>query len=377
MRAGKAAVLLEGAWQTLEQATARNAGFALGFNRRFVTEFKPPGLEAEEYIGKGVTFTREGDAVTAELSPQTVNELLAAGGLPVFGRRRGGGPIEDAKGSVVFRITNGVLAGFTVKLNGSRAAGFGRTLKLDRTITTSITGLGTTRVDVPEDAKEIVDALIAGRRPDVFVPEPGFHALFDGRTLAGWEGRPGFWSVEDKAIIGRTTKENPLTGNTFLFAKAGGKDLIVDDFELRLSYRITADNDKGFANSGIQYRSQNRGNFVAAGYQADIEAGSQHSGILYDEAGGAGGRGIMASRGQMVTWTLERQEGDHGAAREARRRSRRRSRRTTGTNMSSSHAATIFSTSSTASRPWMFSTTSRPNGWTRAFSRSSFTPASR
>ena len=109
--------------------------------------------------------------------------------------------------------------------------------------------------------------------------------------------------MEDKAIIGRTTKENPLKGNTFLFAKASGKDLIVDDFELRLSYRITAENDKGFANSGIQYRSQNRGNFVAAGYQGDMEAGTQYSGILYDEAGGAGGRGIMALRGEVVTWS--------------------------------------------------------------------------
>ncbi len=301
-RGGKAAVLHEGNWQTLEQATARSAGGPLGFNRRLVTEFKPPGLQAEEYIGKGATFTREGDAVTAELSAETVNELLAAGGPPGFGRRRGGGAIKDPKGSVAFRIANGVLAGFTVKLGGSREM-FGRTMKLDRTITTNITGLGTTRVDVPEDAKEIVEALIAARRPDVFVPEPGFHKLFDGRTLAGWEGRPGFWSVEERAITGRTTKENPLKGNTFLFAKANGKDLLVDDFELRLSYRITADNQKGFANSGIQYRSKNRGNFVAAGYQGDMEAGTHYSGILYDEAGGAGGRGIMALRGEMVTWT--------------------------------------------------------------------------
>ncbi len=137
------------------------------------------------------------------------------------------------------------------------------------------------------------------------MPEPGFRKLFDGRSLAGWEGRPGFWSVEDRAIVGRTTKENPTQGNTFLFARSAGKDLIVDDFELRLSYRITADNDAGFANSGIQYRSRDRGDFVAAGYQADIEAGPTFSGILYDEAGGAGGRGIMADRGEKVTWTSD------------------------------------------------------------------------
>jgi putative heme-binding domain-containing protein len=133
--------------------------------------------------------------------------------------------------------------------------------------------------------------------------EDGFHRLFDGRSLDGWEGRPGFWSVEDGAIVGRTTKEKPTKGNSFLFAKSAGKNLIVQDFELRLSYRITADNDAGFANSGIQYRSLDRGDFVAAGYQADMEAGSRYSGILYDEAGGAGGRGVMADRGEKVVWT--------------------------------------------------------------------------
>ena len=158
---------------------------------------------------------------------------------------------------------------------------------------------------MPEDAKEIVEALIAGRRPDVFVPEPGFKKLFDGRSLAGWEGRRGFWSVEDRAVTGRTTKENPTRGNTFLFARPGGKNMVVNDFELRLSYRISAHNDKGFANSGIQYRSLDRGDFVAAGYQADIEAGDRFSGILYDEAGGAGGREIMADRGEAVTWTAD------------------------------------------------------------------------
>ncbi len=44
---------------------------------------------------------------------------------------------------------------------------------------------------------------------------------------------------------------------------------------------------------------------MAAGYQGDIEAGGQFSGILYDEAGGAGGRGIMARRGEALTWTSD------------------------------------------------------------------------
>ena len=90
-------------------------------------------------------------------------------------------------------------------------------------------------------------------------------------------------------------------GKNFLIAKAGDQNLIVDDFELRFSNRIVADNAVSFANSGVRYRSKDLGNFDVGGYQGDFEAGSTYSGILYDEAGGAGGRGIMAQRGELVS----------------------------------------------------------------------------
>ncbi len=135
--------------------------------------------------------------------------------------------------------------------------------------------------------------------------ESGFVSLFNGRDLTGWAGRPEHWSVEDGVLTGRTTKENPARGNNFLIAKVGDKNRVVEDFELRFSYRIVANNNSGFGNSGVQYRSFDKGNFVVAGYQADFEAGSTYSGILYDEGGGAGGRGIMAERGEVVKWSAD------------------------------------------------------------------------
>ena len=33
---------------------------------------------------------------------------------------------------------------------------------------------------------------------------------FDGRTLDGWEGDRGTWTVEDGAIVGRSTAARPL-----------------------------------------------------------------------------------------------------------------------------------------------------------------------
>lgn len=128
--------------------------------------------------------------------------------------------------------------------------------------------------------------------------EAGFKSLFNGKDLTGWAGRPQHWSVEDGAITGSTTKEHPAEGNNFLIWKGG----TVSDFELRCSYRIVPNNDKGFANSGIQYRSKDFGNFVVGGYQADMEAGKTYSGILYEERMD----GILAQRGQKtVVKTVE------------------------------------------------------------------------
>ena len=148
----------------------------------------------------------------------------------------------------------------------------------------------------------------AQEAPAEFVPEEGFTSLFNGKDLSGWIGRPEFWSVEDGVITGRTTPERPTQGNTFLIAQEGDRHRLVENFDLRLQFRIVADNTAGFGNSGIQYRSVDKGEFVVGGYQADFEAGKTYSGILYDEAGGAGGRGIMAERGEKVVWTADGQK---------------------------------------------------------------------
>lgn len=119
--------------------------------------------------------------------------------------------------------------------------------------------------------------------------EEGFKPLFDGKTLEGWDGNEKFWKVEDGAITGQTTKENPTKGNTFIIWRDGK----VGDFELRLKFRIVG------GNSGIQFRSKEVKKWVIAGYQADFDAGGNWTGTLYEEKG----RGIMAKRGNQVVVT--------------------------------------------------------------------------
>ena len=123
-------------------------------------------------------------------------------------------------------------------------------------------------------------------------PEPGFKTLFNGKDLSNWAGRPNHWSVEDGAITGITTKENPAKGNNFLILQKDGTNAIYGDVEIRFSYSFRS----AWGNSGLQYRSKDRGNFVVNGYQGDFEVGTTYSGILYEE----GGRGILAERGQKV-----------------------------------------------------------------------------
>jgi hypothetical protein len=116
--------------------------------------------------------------------------------------------------------------------------------------------------------------------------EGEFKSIFNGKDLSGWDGNPKFWSVKDGTITGQTTKENPTAHNTFLIWRDGK----VDDFELRLKFKIVG------GNSGIQYRSKESPDWVIGGYQADFEAGETYSGILYEERG----RGILAQRGQKT-----------------------------------------------------------------------------
>jgi type 1 glutamine amidotransferase len=139
---------------------------------------------------------------------------------------------------------------------------------------------------VPGLALLIASASIAARPVAAAEDELGFKSIFNGKDLSGWDGNPKFWSVVDGTIKGQTTAENKTEGNTFLIWKDG----TVDDFVLKLSYRIVN------GNSGIQYRSKDLGNWVVSGYQGDFEAGDMYSGILYEERG----RGILAQRGHKT-----------------------------------------------------------------------------
>jgi hypothetical protein len=125
------------------------------------------------------------------------------------------------------------------------------------------------------------------RQPTAGVEE-GFKPIFNGKDLTGWEGKPGWWRVEDGAITAEVTAAKPLNDCNYLFWR-GGKPA---DFELRASFKLTGPE----ANSGIQFRTQELPGGDAKGYQADMDTKARYTGILYD----CNQRGIMNKRGEKV-----------------------------------------------------------------------------
>ncbi len=127
----------------------------------------------------------------------------------------------------------------------------------------------------------------------------GFRPLFDGKTLKHWDGIDKFWRVEDGAIVGETTPENPSKGNTFLVYRGGE----FGNFELRFQYKVDGQN------SGVQYRSEMIDDYVMKGLQADFEPRwhvdkndpskpprDRFTGMFFEEKG----RMFMGQRGDVV-----------------------------------------------------------------------------
>jgi hypothetical protein len=166
----------------------------------------------------------------------------------------------------------------------------------------------------------------APRPPTRFVqPEPinfddhvGWTQIFDGKSLAAWDGPSDVWSYEDGAIVGKSSPEHP-SGTTNIIWKGGEPANFVLKLEMKL--------EGAGANGGVQYRShlhppvprtapadapedvkkrmmesqalsQRHAQWNMTGYQADFDYNNRYTGQLYEQDTP---RGIIAWRGQVVS----------------------------------------------------------------------------
>ncbi len=156
-------------------------------------------------------------------------------------------------------------------------------------------------------------------------PEPinfddhvGWTQIFDGKSLAGWDGPSDVWSYEDGAIVGKSSPEHP-SGTTNIIWKGGEPGNFILKLEMKL--------EGSGANGGVQYRShlhpptfrtppadasdevkkrildgqalaQKHAKWNMTGYQADFDYKNTYTGQLYEQDSP---RGIIAWRGQVVS----------------------------------------------------------------------------
>jgi hypothetical protein len=99
--------------------------------------------------------------------------------------------------------------------------------------------------------------------------------LFDGKTLAGWEGDAKTWAVEGGAITGGSL-DAVVPRNEFLCTTKS-----YANFELKVAFKLVGERAK--ANAGVQFRTKRvPKHHEVSGYQADI--GQDYWGALYDES---------------------------------------------------------------------------------------------
>ena len=146
---GKKAAILgqDGAWQSAEElSNTEGPGRFAGMMAR---NFKAPAAQAAELVGFTKELKKEGDAFAGDLTEDGTKQLLSF--------RRGAGAEEptvaNPKGNAKFWVKDGVLSKYEFHVEGTVTFN-GNDREVNRTTTVEIKDVGTTKVQVPEEAKK-------------------------------------------------------------------------------------------------------------------------------------------------------------------------------------------------------------------------------
>jgi len=145
LKGGKGALKTQGEWQSLSEA-AEEQGPGRFMARRF-ENYKGPAAEAESLVADTKDLTLSDGVYSGDLTEQGAKQLMT------FRRGGGGGgpEISNAKGSAKFWVKDGQLTKYEYKVEGTMTFN-GQERDLERTTTVDISDVGTTKVNVPEEA---------------------------------------------------------------------------------------------------------------------------------------------------------------------------------------------------------------------------------
>jgi hypothetical protein len=122
------------------------------FASRMMKNLKPIAQNVNEAIDKLKEIKSEGDGVySGEFTPEGAKDQLA----PNRGQGQGNTPpaVSDAKGSVKIWVKDGIIVKLESTLQGKLTMGT-REIVMDRTVTTEIKDVGSTKIELPDEAKK-------------------------------------------------------------------------------------------------------------------------------------------------------------------------------------------------------------------------------
>ncbi len=154
IKGGKSVVKTQDGWQQTPAPGAGQQGGGRGqrgaFMGRMFQNYKAPAAQAEDIISKVKELKKDGDAYVGELTEDGVKQLLMPGG----GRGGQNAPTPaNAKGTAKFWVKDGVLVKYEFNVQGTMTFN-NNDINIDRTTTVEIKDIGSTKIDVPAEAKE-------------------------------------------------------------------------------------------------------------------------------------------------------------------------------------------------------------------------------
>lgn len=133
-------------WQSMTE-TVQDNGPGL-FMARMVQNFKAPAGEVARLVNEARDLKAADKGITGDLTEDGAKAML------IFRRGGNGGPtVTNPKGTVTFWLTDGKLVKYQTHVTGTVSFN-GNDRDMDRTSTTEIKDVGTTKVEVPDDAKK-------------------------------------------------------------------------------------------------------------------------------------------------------------------------------------------------------------------------------
>jgi len=150
LKGGKAVVKGQDGWQEPAAGQGGGQGGRGGFLARMLQNYRLPAGQAEDLAGAVKELKKEGDAYVGELTEDGVKKFMMPGG------GRGGQNMPapaNAKGTAKFWVKDGVLTKYEFHVQGTMTFN-NNDINIDRTTTVEIKDIGTTKVDVPAEAKQ-------------------------------------------------------------------------------------------------------------------------------------------------------------------------------------------------------------------------------